>query len=347
VAGLLIAEGELAPADRLLEGFLVGNPTHPEASHLLAESYGRQGRWDDALAVANSLESSELNSSLGSYLKGRLLYAQEDYAGSLAAFTQVLELEPSAIEALEYLTRSYLALDRQEEAFAYLLKHIENYPDQPHARELLGTMYMNTGQADEAIASYQAGLAIAPERVSTLLGLARAFQASGDLQTTLDTYDKALELAPDNVTFMTLKADTLTAMEQFPQAAEVYEAVLVIDSRQKVAANNLAMLLLDRLPTEQGLQRALEITAGFEKTRIPTFWDTRGWVLYHLEDYESALPLQKRAVESDNVTNSFRYHLGMTYLKLNDTESAHAEFEASLEDGVDYYGSDVAREIVR
>ena len=147
---------------------------------------------------------------------------------------------------------------------------------------------------------------------------------------------------------MTLKADTLTAMEQFSQAAEVYEAVLVIDSRQKVAANNLAMLLVNRLPrTEQGLQRALEITAGFEKTEIPTFWDTRGWVYYNLEDYESALPLQKRAVDSTSVTNSFRYHLGMTYLKLNDTESARAELEASLEDGVDYYGSDVAREIVR
>ena len=77
VAGLLVAKGEFEPAERLLQGYLAENPTNTEARRLLAESYSRQQRWDDALAVAATLESEEASNTLGgTYLKGRVLFAQ-------------------------------------------------------------------------------------------------------------------------------------------------------------------------------------------------------------------------------------------------------------------------------
>ena len=139
---------------------------------------------------------------------------------------------------------------------------------------------------------------------------------------------------------------TAADLEQFQQAADLYEEVLAIDASQKVAANNLAMLLVDRLSSEQNLERALEITADFGKTKVPTFWDTRGWVYHQSQDYANALPLLEKAVGTKDPPAVFRYHLGMTYYKLSDNESARSELQASLKDDSEFFGADDAVSIL-
>ena len=200
---------------------------------------------------------------------------------------------------------------------------------------------------EAAIESYKAALLIAPKRLNTRVLLARAYQASNDMQAALVTYNEALELSPNNTTLMILKAGVLESLEQYKAAAEVYEAVLALDSKQKVAANNLAMVLVDYIPSEQSFQRAMEATTIFENTEVPTFQDTRGWVHYQVEDYARALPLLKRAVASDNPQDAFRYHLGMTYYKLNDLANAKTELAAALESGEDFEGKEMAKSIVQ
>ncbi len=60
-------------------------------------------------------------------------------------------------------------------------------------------------------------------------------------------------------------------MEEFTAAAHLYESVLAINSGQMVAANKLAMILVERLSNERNLQRPLEITKMFENRTFQHF----------------------------------------------------------------------------
>ena len=118
------------------------------------------------------------------------------------------------------------------------------------------------------------------------------------------------------------------------------------DNNKRIAANNLAILFVDQLLSEESLRRALDLTADFDTTDVPAFWDTRGWVLYHNKNYASALPLLKKAVASINSLGIFHYHLGMTHYKLNDMKSAKEELALALESDEVFTGIEEARKIV-
>ena len=208
-------------------------------------------------------------------------------------------------------------------------------------------MYMRTGNIAAAIASYNTALDLKPDRIKTHIALAQAYEAQNDSQMALDIYDAALELSPDNVGLLILKAGVLESREQYKAAADLYEAVLATDGGQEVAINNLAMLLVDHLASEENLQKALALTGDFENSKVPTLLDTRGWIHYNVENYAGALPLLKRAVRYDNTQDVFRYHLGMTYYKLGDKVSAKKELEKALKNGAEFAGAEEASELIR
>jgi tetratricopeptide (TPR) repeat protein len=232
-------------------------------------------------------------------------------------------------------------------AEAYLLKHIEAYPQQVHPLELQGSVYLSAGDFDAAIESYRAALLIDPQRESAQVSLGRALQAKGDLLAALKAYDDGLQLSPKNVDLLTLKAGLLETLKRYQDAVDGYNAVLAINEDEVIASNNLAMLLLDYFPSEESFARAFQLTSKFEDTNIAVLLDTRGWLYYQMEDYVSAKRVLKRAVAADGDESIFRFHLGMTYYRLGDNTSAKMELEKSLADDATFEGSDEASELVK
>jgi tetratricopeptide (TPR) repeat protein len=211
---------------------------------------------------------------------------------------------------------------------------------------LKGRVLYAKGDIGASIDSYNKALKIAPEQLETSFALAEAYQASGARRAALEVCDRALEQSPNNSALLILKAGIYEGLAEYEKAAEVYEAVLSINDNQHIAKNNLATLLVDHLLNEENLQLAQELTVDFENTEVPAFWDTRGWVLYHKKNYTSALVLLERAVASNNPLGIFRYHLGMTHYRLNDTISAKEELELALESDEVFTGIEEARKIV-
>ncbi len=58
--------------------------------------------------------------------------------------------------------------------------------------------------------------------------------------------------------------------------------------------------------------------------------DTVGWVQYRLGDYPAALSNLQQAMNADPREAENRYHLGMTYQKLGQTEAARAELSRAV-----------------
>ncbi len=347
ISQLLINQGNYTAAEPILTSHLEQFPANADAHVLLIESYILQQRWNDALAATRELEKQDQQLARGIYLRGRVLYASEEYPAAITAFEEVLQLEPSAVEALSYLVNTMLVTGEVSGAEAYLLKHIEAYPQQVHPLELQGSVYLSSGDFDAAIESYRAALLIDPQRGSAQVALGRALQAKGDLLAALKAYDDGLQLSPKNVDLLTLKAGLLEALKRYQDAVDVYNAVLAINEDEVIASNNLAMLLIDYFPSEESFARAFQLTSKFEDTNIAVLLDTRGWLYYHMEDYVSAKRVLKRAVAADGDESIFRFHLGMTYYRLGDNTSAKIELEKSLADDATFVGSDEASELVK
>ncbi|WP_415356447.1 tetratricopeptide repeat protein [Halioglobus sp. Uisw_031] len=347
ISQLLINQGNYTAAESILISHLEQFPANADAHVLLIESYILQQRWNDALTVTRELEKQDQQLARGVYLRGRVLYASKEYPAAITAFEEVLQLEPSAVEALSYLVNTMLVTGEVSGAEAYLLKHIEAYPQQVHPLELQGSVYLSSGDFDAAIESYRAALLIDPQRGSAQVALGRALQAKGDLLAALKAYDDGLQLWPKNVDLLTLKAGLLEALKRHQDAVDGYNAVLAINEDEVIASNNLAMLLIDYFPSEESFARAFQLTSKFEDTNIAVLLDTRGWLYYHMEDYVSAKRVLKRAVAADGDESIFRFHLGMAYYRLGDNTSAKIELEKSLANDAKFVGSDEASELVK
>lgn len=347
ISALLIKQGDYTAADPILTSYLEQAPKDVNALILLIESYTLQERWDDALASAAIITGLEQHVAQGTYLKGRVLFAQKEYPAAIAAFEEVLQLEPNAVEALSYLVNTMLLTGEVVLAQEYLSKHIQAYPLQDHALELQGSVYLRSGNFDAAIESFRAALAISPQRLSAQVEIGKALQAQGNMVGALKAYDDALELEPDNIGLLNLKAGLLEAMKRYQDAVDMYNLVLAIDGDQIIASNNLAMLLADHFPSDENYSRALQLTTEFEDTNIAVLLDTRGWIHYKMQDYASAKRLLKRAVAADGDQSVFRFHLGMTYYKLGDKKSAKVELENALANQKTFVGSDEASKLIK
>lgn len=74
---------------------------------------------------------------------------------------------------------------------------------------------------------------------------------------------------------------------------------------------------------------------------LPNAADTLGWAYYHNAAYSVAAPRFEEAVKKVPNNQTYRYHLGLTYKKLNDATRAKMEFEKAITLGPD---SAVARQ---
>jgi Flp pilus assembly protein TadD len=63
---------------------------------------------------------------------------------------------------------------------------------------------------------------------------------------------------------------------------------------------------------------------------VPNSADTLGWAYFQNGAYSLAVSLLEEAVKGAPSNATYRYHLGMTYQKLNDTKRARSEFEKSI-----------------
>ena len=108
-----------------------------------------------------------------------------------------------------------------------------------------------------------------------------------------------------------------------------YESLLSKDSGSMVVANNLASLLADHRTDKASLDRAVQLATMLQKSPLPQFKDTLGWVRYREGDYKAALPLLDDAATA--LPNALvHYHLGMAYLSTGQPAKASEQFKLAL-----------------
>jgi len=343
VASMYRDREETELANRLLTRYLATAETAAVVAPSLVASYTANEEWTQAIEIAEQLQDQEKNNALGLYLMGGIAYERENYGEAITIFESLLEISPDPQQALSAIVKAVNAQSGIDDAIKYIQSYIEQHPREIPPREILAALYIEKGDKGKAQGVYDDALAAEPRNVSILISKSQLYQSVGDLEAALDTLNSALEVAPGNLNLLILKAGLLERSGKYENAVHIYEDILERQPANHIAANNLAMILVDNLPSEENTAKALKVTAHLDSAKEPVLMDTRGWVHYRAGNYEQARVILEAALLVPEKANPiYRYHLGMVYIQLGETEKAKEQLEASLKGEANYPGKEEA-----
>ncbi len=233
-------------------------PAHARALQSLAALELREGRQDEALALARRMQREDGIAAAGHAIEGRVHSGAGRHEDAAQAFEQAYALGPSAENAVA-LALIQQQLGRAEEAAELLGARLAEYPDETAVRFHLAQALMASGDNAGAIREYEDLVRTLPENVVVLNNLAFLYQTEGD-ERALEYAERAHARAPDNPAI----ADTLgwvlvnrgeveralplleTARQALPDRPEVryhYATALANAGRRAEARQELAALL--------------------------------------------------------------------------------------------------------
>jgi Tfp pilus assembly protein PilF len=219
-------------------------------------------------------------------------------------------LAEGATPGLQLLAaRTYLAINDPAAAEKALRAAIESDANNLQPYAMLGQLYLIQKKLDQAQKEFEALAARQVKPVGALTMLGMIHQSQGDNAA----------------------------------AKKHYEQVLSLDSTAVVANNNLAWLQAeDGQNLDLALQQAQ--TAMGESPDAPEIIDTLGWVHYKRGEFQRAIPLFERCVQRAPGNATYRYHLGLTYLRAGDADRGKTELRRAL---ANQPSPDMASEIKR
>ncbi len=341
-ARLNLATNQLDEAKKLLEHARTVDGSNVDVSRLLVDMYVRNQQWQPALQLCEQLIQNNNSAAIGYYLKGRVLLEKKDSAGAIDALKKALEKEPRAIEPLQALVLTYIGTKQVDTATTYLETHVKANPDQLHAQEMLGALYRQTGKLQQAQTLLSDVIKKQPSRLSAYRELLAVYSTQKQPEQIATLLESGLRHNPNNVDLLVLQAQFQESTAQYQKALALYEKALSLQPKSDLIKNNLALLLIDRFPTEENLRKAQTLTADFANSRNPMLVDTLAWLQYKMKNYPQAISLLESALKKNIEMPELRYHLGMAYLKNGEPSKAKVELTKATPKNAQYPGREEA-----
>ena len=158
-------------------------------------------------------------------------------------------------------------------------------------------------------------------------------QRTGKSAEATEVLNNGIEATNGHGQLMWMRAAELERAQDFDGAIEIYETLYERDSSNQIVANNLASLITTHREDAESLERAFNIARRLRGTEQPAFQDTYGWIAYRRGDYEEALTYLEPAAEALSQDPLVQFHLGMTYVALEDAEKARETLKRAIELG--------------
>ncbi len=289
-----------------------------------------QGDVSGAEADLNQLLRIAPQSAIGYVKLGQLRLAQKRLNEAAAFFREGLSREPNSVDAIQGLVSLDLRRNKPADALRFIQAQIERNPAEAGLYLLQGEALLQNKQVDEAEKVLARAVEIDKENVNALIFLAQVEIMRGGADQAISNYKRAIAIAPNNVTLYTALGGAYETRGNWKEAQTAYQRALALQPEEALAANNLAYLLLER-GGNVTVALTLAQTARRRLPNVPNSADTLGWAYFQNGAYSLAVSLLEEAVKGAPSNATYRYHLGMTYQRLNETKRARSdEFEKSI-----------------
>jgi len=328
-AAHLLKTGKSDYAEGILEEALTRFEGNERLLHLLAQVKLNLGKWDEAEGIADTLEALDNKTVLSSQIRGLVYTAQSDFDRGIEAFQLAQSQQPNEFKPMASLVGVYLRAGKRDEAEAFLNSVISLNDKNLNALVLLGSVYEFFREETKAEQTYRKTIALAPKRVDLHLKLIRMFMRAKSFEKAYNATLQGLEQFPEQKALTITKAQIEEVLGDKVKAIDTYRKLLAYDDKVDIAANNLALLLLDTGGSAE-LNEAVTLVERFRQSKIPHFLDTLGWIYFHANKSAESLFFLERAVKELPNVAEVRYHIGVAYLSEARNIEAKRELDAAI-----------------
>jgi tetratricopeptide (TPR) repeat protein len=317
-------------------------PDLRSAAFLLAAAYGSLDRFDDAEVVIRDQvrlapEDPQPHTALG------LIFRQakrNDEARQ--AFEKAAEFAPGNLWLVDQLVELDLLDKHFDSARQRIHRQFQKTPDLPAAHCLEGKILIAEGKWDLAAAELKKTLQLDPNFSSAYDLLVQTYIATNKLSEAASQLQAETSKDPNNASGLLTLALLYERMENFPQARDAYEKILLINPNFVPALNNLAYLEAERL---NDLDKAYELARKAHDLQgdAAAIADTLGWVLSKRGDYQQALTILQDSAEKLPDNPEIQFHLGMTAYMMGQTDIAKVALKKAATAPKDFPGKDESK----
>jgi tetratricopeptide (TPR) repeat protein len=287
-------------------------------------------RGDDSLAhaeITRLMQDSRRSAELLT-LAGALHVKRGEVAAARRAFERALQIDPAAREALTALTtvdvnsRNVVRARRRVEA---ALTRSEN---DPQLLLLAAKVALIEKKFDHAESLLSRGLNADNLPTEGFVLLARLLRGERRLASAVARFDQLAASDPRNLSLRLMAAVAEHTDGNLATAEERYRAILALDPKSPLAANNLASIFVER---GEHLDYAEQL-ATTALTQLPDaeVFDTLGSVQAKRLMFGQAAKSFERAVALRPDNAQFHYRLGLVYLALSDGARAKATLDRAV-----------------
>jgi tetratricopeptide (TPR) repeat protein len=318
--------GRLDEADGLLRKLDGRDPDVVALRARILLTRGRSANVEPVLGEAAArAPTSEAALQLGTWLVsvGRPKDAAKTLEPILAAASRFNEPRQFARAG-----RAAQALNRFDEANAYLREAATSAPDNPDIQTAWGELFLEAHNQPEAMRSFQAALTANPAWTDAHLGIARVMADQDNLAGALSAAAKALALNPSSVPAHLFVAESMFALGQPVAARREVTRALELDPTSPAAHRLLAASAY-----VQG--RMGEFQSEVERVRAVNPADSEVYrmtasLLAGSYRFDEAVILARQAVGADASNARAQADLGMHLLRAGDEAGARQALDAAF-----------------
>jgi tetratricopeptide (TPR) repeat protein len=193
-----------------------------------------------ASAVRDSIALRQLDIALGQFSSG-------EYDRAIASFKRTISLSPdsgAAVDAYDYLARTYLTLDDSEAAIGAYRKALEIAPDRDDLHIQLGNAYTSLERTGLALAEYELAVKVNPIAANRY-SLGQGYLAVGQYDQALRQFEQVRKQEPRDPYGSFGLGQVYAKQEKFSEAAAAFREAIAIKDDYWDAYSELGYVLAD------------------------------------------------------------------------------------------------------
>jgi tetratricopeptide (TPR) repeat protein len=273
--------------------------------------------WVGSEKTMDQIRRSAKDPFLIAMSEANLALEEKRISKARASYGEAFRLRPEASEPLFAMVRLDLSMGKKNEVKAFLQKTFLEQPKNSYAHHLYGEILLAEKEKEKAEKEFYKATQLKGDWSSPWLKLIFLKLSDKNLSMALNYLNMGIELNPGSQELYLLKGTVLAESGKTDEAVTAYKRLIQINPSNKMAQNNLAMLLVDKKGDPTSLNQALNLMQEYAtgETRDPVLLDTLGWVYHKMGREEEAINVLGKALASLPNQETINYHMGMIYYK--------------------------------